>query len=296
MPALFEGFTRRSVQTADASINLVMGGTGPPLLLLHGYPQTHAIWHRMAPLLAREFTVVAPDLRGYGASSKPPAGPDHAGYAKRAMAGDQVAVMRALGFERFAVMGHDRGARVAHRMALDFADRVTRLVLLDIVPTLWRFEHVDQQVATSTYHWFFLIQPGGLPETLIGSNVEFFLTHTLNSWAMTPNFWAPEAFADYLRGFSDPASIHATCEDYRAGATIDLVHDRADLARRIECPLLVLWGQRSIQGSLYPMLDIWRERARSVAGEAIPSGHFLAEEAPQETHRAVRGFLTAAEP
>jgi haloacetate dehalogenase len=245
----------------------------------------------VAPRLAEAFTIVAPDLRGYGDSSKPPGGDDHAGYSKRAMAQDQVEVMGQLGFERFSVAGHDRGARVAHRMALDHPERVARLALLDIVPTLYRFEHVDQHVATGAYHWFFLIQPGGLPETLIGASTEFYLRHSLRSWSATPDAHEPAAFAEYLRCFQAPETIRATCEDYRAGASIDLEHDRADLDKKIACPLLVLWGATSEQGSSYDILSIWRERATTVTGRPIKCGHFLPEEAPEETAEALRGFF-----
>jgi haloacetate dehalogenase len=292
MADFFPGFERRRIDTSGASINLVTGGSGPPLLLLHGYPQTHVMWRKLAPRLAAEFTVVVPDLRGYGDSSKPPAGPDNANYAKRALAQDQVETMAALGFERFAVAGHDRGARVAHRLARDHAARVERLALLDIVPTLYRFETIDQKAATASYHWFFLIQPGGLPERLIGAEPEFFLRHSLGSWARDASVFEPEVFAEYLRCFKNPETIRATCDEYRAGATIDLVHDRADRDRRIAMPLLMLWGQRSAQGSGYDILGVWRDHAEAVEGHAIESGHFLPEEAPDETYRALRRFFT----
>jgi haloacetate dehalogenase len=287
----FPGFEHRRIETSGASINLVTGGSGPPLLLLHGYPQTHLMWRKLAPLLAAEFTVVVPDLRGYGDSSKPPAGPEHANYGKRALAQDQVETMAALGFERFAVAGHDRGARVAHRLARDHPARVERLALLDIVPTLYRFETIDQKAATSSFHWFFLIQGGGLPERLIGAEPEFFLRHMLGSWARDPSAFEPAVFAEYLRCFSNPETIRATCDEYRAGATIDLVHDRADRGRRLSMPLLVLWGQRSAQGSGYDVLAVWREHAENVSGRAVNSGHFLPEEAPEETYRALREFF-----
>lgn len=293
MADFFPGFERRRIATSGASINLVTGGSGPPLLLLHGYPQTHLMWRKLAPRFAGEFTVVVPDLRGYGDSSKPPAGPDNANYAKRALAQDQVETMRALGFERFAVAGHDRGARVAHRLARDHPERVERLALLDIVPTLYRFETIDQKAATASYHWFFLIQPGGLPERLIGAEPEFFLRHSLGSWARDPAVFEPEIFAEYLRCFRNPETIRATCDEYRAGATIDLVHDRADRGRRITMPLLMLWGRRSSQGSGYDILSVWRDHAETVSGHAVDSGHFLPEEAPDETYRALHDWFTA---
>jgi haloacetate dehalogenase len=294
MTDFFPGFELRRIETSGASINLVTGGSGPPLLLLHGYPQTHLMWRKLAARLAAEFTVVVPDLRGYGDSSKPPAGPDNVNYSKRALAQDQVETMAALGFERFAVAGHDRGARVAHRLARDHPERIERLALLDIVPTLYRFETIDQKAATSSWHWFFLIQPSGFPERLIGSEAEFFLRHQLGGLLREPAKLEPEAFADYLRCFKNPDTIRATCDEYRAGATIDLVHDRADRGRRIEMPLLMLWGQRSSQGSGYDVLSVWRDHAETVAGHAIDSGHFLPEETPEDTYHALREFFAAA--
>jgi haloacetate dehalogenase len=293
MTDFFPGFDQHRIPTSGAEINLVLGGSGPPLLLLHGYPQTHLMWRKLAPRFAAEFTTVVPDLRGYGDSSKPPAGPDHAAYAKRALAQDQVETMRALGFERFSVAGHDRGARVAHRLALDHPDRIARVALLDIVPTLYRFETIDQKAATSSFHWFFLIQGGGLPERLIGAEPEFFLRHMLGAWARNANAFDPDVFAEYLRCFRNLETIRATCDEYRAGATIDLDHDRADRGRRIKPPLFVLWGERSSQGSGYDVLSVWRERTETVSGQAIDSGHFLPEEAPEETYAALCGFFAA---
>jgi haloacetate dehalogenase len=294
MTNFFPGFEDRRIETSGASINLVTGGSGPPLLLLHGYPQTHLMWRKLAPRFAAEFTVVVPDLRGYGDSSKPPAGPDSSNYSKRALAQDQVETMAVLGFERFAVAGHDRGARVAHRLARDHPQRIDRLALLDIVPTLYRFETIDQKAATSSWHWFFLIQPSGFPERLIGSEAEFFLRHQLGALLREPAKLEPEAFAEYLRCFKNPETIRATCDEYRAGATIDLVHDRADQGHRLTMPLLMLWGERSSQGSGYDILSVWRDHAEHVTGHAVNSGHFLPEEAPEDTYRALRDFFTGA--
>jgi haloacetate dehalogenase len=292
MTDFYPGFERRRIATSGAEINLVTGGSGPPLLLLHGYPQTHLMWRKLAPCLAANFTLVIPDLRGYGDSSKPPAGPENANYAKRALAQDQVEVMTTLGFQRFMVAGHDRGARVAHRLARDHAGRVERLALLDIVPTLYRFETIDQKAATASWHWFFLIQPRGFPERLIGSEPEFFLRHQFAGLLREPAALEEDAFAEYLRCFRNPETIRATCDEYRAGASIDLDHDRADRGRKLQMPLLVLWGQRSAQGSGYDILAVWRDHATDVRGEPIDSGHFLPEEAPDATYRALSEFFT----
>jgi len=287
---MFEGFRRYRVRATGAQINLVCAGDGPPVLLLHGYPQTHAMWHRIAPDLAKTHTVVVPDLRGYGDSSKPPGGADHAAYSKRAMAQDQVEAMAALGFERFSVVGHDRGARVTHRMALDYADRVDRLAVLDIIPTRAVFETADQALATAYFHWFFLIQPDGFPERLIGADPDYYLDSRLARWGADRSAFDPAAVAEYQRCFRDPACIHATCEDYRAAATIDLQHDRAE-RRRVSAPLLALWGAKGFVGKAYDVLATWRRYADNVGGEALPCGHFLPEEAPRETLAALKAFL-----
>ena len=292
MADFFPGFEQRRIATSGAEINLVTGGKGPPLLLLHGYPETHLMWRKVAPRLAADFTLVIPDLRGYGDSSKPPAGPENANYAKRALAQDQVETMAALGHERFMVAGHDRGARVAHRLARDHAERVERLALLDIVPTLYRFETIDQKAATASWHWFFLIQPRGFPERLLGNEAEFFLRHQLAGLLREPPALEADAFAEYLRCFRNPETIRATCDEYRAGASIDLDHDRADRGRMLTMPLLMLWGRRSAQGAGYDMLAVWRDHAADVRGEPIDSGHFLPEEAPDATCRALSEFFT----
>jgi haloacetate dehalogenase len=291
---LFEGFEKRRIQTPEAEIELVRGGDGPPLLLLHGYPQTHAMWHLVATALAEDFTVVATDLRGYGDSSKPFGEEDHSTYSKRAMAGDQAAVMASLGFDSFAVAGHDRGGRVAHRIALDFPDRVTKLAVLDIVPTRHVFETVGKDLATAYYHWFFFIQPYDLPETLIGGDPSYYLHKKLGGWGTPLEIFVPEALAEYERCF-DTATIHASCEDYRAAASIDLVHDEKDWneARKAECPLLALWGGRGVVEKTYHVEAVWREYASDVRGKPLDAGHFLAEERPEETARELRAFLEA---
>ena len=290
MTEFFPGFDRCRIETSGAEINVVTGGRGPPLLLLHGYPQTHIKWRKIAPRLAEDFTLVIPDLRGYGDSSKPPAGADFAAYSKRALAHDQVETMRALGFDRFRVAGHDRGARVTHRLLRDHPAHIEKAALLDIVPTLYRFETIDQKAATGSFHWFFLIQPRPFPEEMIGASVELFLKKMLGL-SGTPGAHEPEAYAEYLRCFRNPETIRATCDEYRAGASIDLEHDRADRGRKIEVPLLILWGERSGQGSGYDMLAVWREHAETVAGQPIKSGHFIPEEAPDDAYRALRDFF-----
>ena len=288
---LFREFESRRLRVNDTEIFLRRGGSGPPLLLLHGYPQTHAMWHPVASLLSERFTVICPDLRGYGDSGKPPSDQDHAPYSKRMMAADQVSVMEVLGFRHFQVVGHDRGARVAHRMALDHPDAVERLAVLDIVPTRDVFESADQHLATAYYHWFFLIQSHGLPEHMIGLDPEFYLRDKLRRWSRVPDAFSGEAVQEYLRCFRDPATIHATCEDYRAAATIDLAHDRADEERRVECPLLALWGSEGVVGQMYDVPAVWRRRARDVTGHALPCGHFVVEEAPDGTLAALERFL-----
>jgi haloacetate dehalogenase len=290
---MFDGFASDRLAVNGTSIHLVRGGSGPPVLLLHGYPQTHVMWHLVAPALAERFTVVCTDLRGYGDSGAPSSDASHESYSKRAMAEDQIAVMRQLGVERFAVVGHDRGARVARRLALDHPDAVSRLALLDIVPTATIYERLDQRSATSVWRYFFLVQPPDLPERLVGADAAYYLRWTFREWSGAAGVPRPEALGEYERCF-DEATIHASCEDYRAGATIDLAHDDADRGRPIACPLLVLWSAPGI-GASYAVLDIWRAQAADVRGRAFDCGHFLAEERPEEVASELSAFLVSTD-
>jgi haloacetate dehalogenase len=280
---VFEGFRAELVDVGEATLHVRSGGDGPPVLLLHGYPQTHGMWHRIAPQLARTYTVVCADLRGYGDSGKPPSDPNHAAYSKRAMAQDMVELMRDLGHPRFRLAGHDRGGRVAHRLCLDHPDVVSHVAMLDISPTRTMYAKTDQAFATAYYHWFFLIQPYDLPERLIGSDPVYYLHKKLGGWGTGLTHFHPRALAEYERCFSDPATIHATCEDYRAAASIDLAHDAESERQRIRCPLLVLWGERGIVHRLFDPLADWRAVAQDVRGRPLACGHYLAEEVPDET-------------
>jgi len=288
-------FKQEYIRTSGAQINVLHGGTGKPLLLLHGYPQTHAMWHRIASRLALQFHVVCMDLRGYGDSSKPQSPSDHSAYSKRAMSQDAVEVMESLGYKKFLVAGHDRGARVTHRITLDYPDRVLKACLLDIVPTLYMFKTADQNFATRYYHWFFLIQPGGLPEHLIASDPKYYLMEKLKRWSAPGAVFEPSVVAEYVRCFSQSATIHATCEDYRAAATIDLEHDKKDENRRVKCPLLVLWGSKGFVGETYDVLGVWSNYADQVSGKAIDCGHFLPEEAPTEVSESFFQFFSSVD-
>jgi len=276
----FPGFRPFKVAATGATVNGVIGGSGPPVLLLHGAPQTHVSWRLVAPRLAESYTVVAADLRGYGDSSAPPDGEGHSNYAKRAMALDQVEVMHQFGFDRFAVVGHDRGGRVGHRMALDHRDKVAKLAVLDIVPTYYLYTHVTLEFVQAYFHWFNYLRPAPGPENDLKAQADSQLARATS-----------DIQKEYLRTSSRPENIHAMCEDYRAGASIDLKHDAADLNKKISCPLLVLWGERGPMGRLYDVLAIWRERGTNVAGKALPAGHNLQEEVPDLVLAEVRGWL-----
>ena len=276
----------------NINIAICSKGAGPPLLLLHGYPQTGYMWHKIAPRLAEDFAVVVADLRGYGDSDKPTSSEDHAVYSKRAMAADMMAVMTALGHSQFFIAGHDRGGRVAHRLARDYPQAVTKLAVLDIAPTAMMYDTTDMHFATSYYHWFFLIQPAPFPETLIGSDPKFFLESKMQHWGKDRSAITNDAFDEYLRCFSNPDTIHASCEDYRASASIDLEHDAADVGLKLDIPLLVLWGATAMVGNKYDMLCAWQEVATDVTGFAVPGGHYLPEESPDETYQALLDFFT----
>ncbi len=288
---LFPGFRTLDVRTRETTIRLRVGGSGAPLVLLHGYPQTHVMWHKVASRLQTEFTLVCPDLRGYGDSGKPPSDDRHAAYSKRAMAADVVEAMQALGFERFSVAGHDRGGRVAHRLALDHPSKVHRVAVLDIAPTREMYRDTTDAFARAYWHWFFLIQPSPFPERLIGADPEAYWLKKCGSGSAGLSPFSKAALAEYLRCFSDPATIHASCEDYRAAATIDIEHDDEDAGRKLTQPLLVLWGERGVIQRCFRPLDLWRERAHDVRGRALEGGHYLAEELPDDVSAALAGFL-----
>lgn len=286
----FEGFDLQQIETPEAVIRVRVGGDGPPLLLLHGHPQTHAMWHTVAPLLARDHTVVCADLRGYGGSSKPPTSDDHQPYSKRAMACDMIAVMEQLGFPRCAAAGHDRGGRVVYRLALDHPERVVRVAVLDVVPTYELWRRADMEFGLAAFHWFFLAQNAPFPERLIAAAPDEFYFRGDRSR------FHPEALADYLAAVRDPATIHAMCEDYRAGATCDDKADGADLAagRRIQCPLHVLWAGRDPLGRWFDVIEVWQRWCDGqVTGRAVEGGHYFVEDAPDETAAELRSFFKA---
>ena len=288
LPLTIDGFQAGFISTQHASdgeilISYQMGGSGPPLLLLHGFPQTKMIWHRVAPALAKHFTVIASDLRGYGASSKPQGLADHSTYSKRAMASDQAQLMNALGFSHYGVLGHDRGGRVAHRLALDYGKQVNKLMVLDISPTLAMYEQTSMQFARGYWHWFFLIQKAPIPETMIGANTEFFMKQFMGGRHAGLSIFAPECWQEYVLAMSDPACLHAMCEDYRAAASIDLEHDRQSIAQKqlLEMPVRVLWGEFGQVNACFKPLEDWQKLGTDVSGQTLQSGHYIPEEIPE---------------
>ena len=290
--AFLEGFDVQRVRLPELTINYASAGAGPPVLLLHGHPQTHVAWRKVAPrLVAAGYRVIAPDLRGYGDSDKPESDPSHLPYSKRVMAADQIALMKHLGHSTFSVVGHDRGGRVAHRLALDFPDAVDRIAVLDIAPTLTMYAKTDQEFATRYFWWFFLIQPDGLPEKMIASDPEYFLRRHIGGQVKIAGSVDETVIAEYLRTYKDPETLHAICEDYRAAASIDLVHDREDETSRITAPLLAIWGELSVVGQLYDVKATWQEKAKTVTGVALPCGHAIPEEAPADLTAHILKFL-----
>ncbi len=291
---MFATFDRRTVEVGDATIHCAVGGSGPPVLLLHGFPQSMAMWGRVVPILAQRFTVVCADLRGYGDSSKPRCAPDRSNYSFRTMAHDQVRLMKALGFERFHVIGHDRGGRTGHRMALDCPEVVASLAVLDIVPTHAMFMETNRHVAGAYWHWYFLSQPEPFPERLIGADPDFFYETCLIGWGATRvSDFAPEALAEYRRCWRNPEMIHGSCSDYRAASTVDLDHDGADLHRSVTCPVLAFWGSEGLMHTHFDIGAEWRRRCVDVRTESLPGGHFFVDQFPVETARILARFLDA---
>ncbi|GAC1410469.1 MAG: alpha/beta hydrolase [Burkholderiaceae bacterium] len=290
---MLEQFALERIKVDGVTINLRHGGAGPPLLLLHGYPQTHVIWHKIADRLAQQYTLVMPDLRGYGDSSRPEGTPDHGNYAKRVMAQDMADVMTALGHAAYFVCGHDRGGRVAHRLALDHPRAVNKLLLLDISPTATMYDSTNQAFATAYFHWFMLIQPKPVAETLVGNSASFLLRAFLGGWGSAGHaFITPEALAEYERCFCRPDAIHAACEDYRASASIDLKHDAQDADRRIACPVHVIWGKNGIVGQMFDPVADWTAKCSGrVTGIATESGHFIAEQLPDQLLEEMQRFF-----
>lgn len=294
---MFEGFERRRIAVGDAEIFTLTGGAGPPLLLLHGFPQSHVMWHKVAPALRSRFSLVIADLRGYGESTGPPPDPDHLGYSKRTMAVDMTRVMAALGYERFAVAGHDRGGRVGYRLALDHPERVSRLAALDIIPTFDVWRTMGPDMAMRLYHWSFLAQAAPMPERLIGMDPDAYLTHLLDKWTGLKGSLDAAAVAEYARHYRKKTVIEASCEDYRAGATIDREHDRIDreAGRRLECPTLIVWGTSSMSLRAAHPLEVWRPWAKDVREVALECGHFVPEEQPEACAAALLDFFAAEE-
>lgn len=271
-------------------INVTHGGKGKPLLLIHGYPQTHIMWYKVVEELSKEYYIICPDLRGYGDSSKPKGDEKHLTYSKKSMAKDMITLMQKLGFNKFFVVGHDRGARVTHRMCLDYPNNILKACVMDITPTYHMFKNTNQAFATGYYHWFFLIQPDFLPETMIGNNPRYYLEEKLKRWSAKGSVFDKEAVDEYVRCF-DKDSIHATCEDYRAGASIDMSDDEKDRNRKISTPLLVLWGEKGFVNRTYDVLNVWKEYALDLSGEALDCGHFLPEEKPKEVSQKLKEFF-----
>ena len=291
--AFLQGFDVQRIQLPDLSVNCASAGTGPAVLLLHGHPQTHVVWRKVAPHLVQAgYRVIAPDLRGYGDSDKPDSDPTHFPYSKRVMAADQIALMNHFGHDRFAVIGHDRGGRVAHRLALDFPNAVDRLAVLDIAPTLTMYDQTNQEFATRYFWWFFLIQPDGLPEKMIASDPEYFLRRHIAGQVKIAGSVDEASIAEYLRSYRDPATLHAICEDYRASASIDLDHDRADQTNRVAAPLLAIWGAKSVVGQLYDVKATWQAKANHVSALALPCGHAIPEEAPAALTDRILDFVS----
>lgn len=290
--AFLDGFTLDQAQVNGVKINYAAAGSGPAVLLLHGHPQTHVVWRKIAPeLVAAGYRVIAPDLRGYGDSDAPPSDADHAPYSKREMAKDQVALLNALGCASASVIGHDRGGRVAHRMALDHPEVVERLVVVDIAPTATMYARTDQTFATRYFWWFFLIQPADLPERMIGADPAYFLRRHISGQVKTPGAVSDAVFAEYLRCYDDPRTIHAICEDYRAAASIDLRHDAEDADQKITAPVLAIWGEHGVVGELYDVEQTWQDKALHVTGAGLPCGHAVPEEVPDAFLECVLAHL-----
>jgi len=288
---VFDGFKSAKIKSNKININYKIGGKGYPILMLHGYPQTHIMWRKIAPILSQNYTVICSDLRGYGDSDKPSSDVIHRNYSKKEMAKDQAELMELLGFKKYIVVGHDRGARVAHRMGLDYQDKISKMVLMDIVPTNHVFDTANMTLATRYYHWFFLIQKHPFPEKLIGKDPEFYLRSKLSMWGLNEQYMSEDVVTEYLRCFSNPDTIRASCEDYRAGATIDMEDHNNDYDKKIECPLLILWGKKGTVEELYDPIEVWNKWAKNVQGFSLDCGHFIPEERPEETIDYIKNFI-----
>ena len=288
---MFDGFKSAKIKSNKININYKIGGKGYPILMLHGYPQTHIMWRKVTPILSQDYTVICSDLRGYGDSDKPSSDIVHKNYSKKEMAKDQAELMELLGFNKYVVVGHDRGARVAHRMGLDYQDKISKMVLMDIVPTNHVFNTANMTLATRYYHWFFLIQKPPFPEKLIGKDPEFYLRSKLSMWGLNEQYMSEDAVTEYLRCFSNPDTIRASCEDYRAGATIDMEDHNKDYDKKIECPLLILWGKKGTVEELYDPIEVWKKWAKNVQGFSLDCGHFIPEERPEETVDYIKNFI-----